>query len=100
MGRVDVDRMLSEISPEQLIEWRAALDVICIDDDWNRTAVLCQQIHNIGHAMGGVESEPLSLKKYMPHALTFKQVGEDTPPQGKYQSPDEMRNAAAARYGF
>lgn len=101
MKRIDVDAMLTEISPQQYLEWRAALDVVGIDDDWNQTAVLCQQIHNIGHAIGGVESEPLALSKYMPHLLTFKEVSEGSSHHGgKYQTADEMRLAAQARLGF
>lgn len=96
MGRVDVDGMLAELTPNQLVEWRAALDVVGLDDEWQQVGVICQEMHRIALAHAGSKEEPPPRKAFHPLRLTF-----DAPqPAGKYLTIEEMKAASKKRAGL
>lgn len=93
MGRLNVDAMLAEMTTEQLMEWRAALDVIGLDDQWEQTGVICQELHRVAASFGGVSEEPPTRSRFHPPRLTFKQ-----PPPEK--TVEQMHKEAAQEAGF
>jgi hypothetical protein len=46
VGRVDVDAMLDELTPAQLVEWRAARHVVPLEDGWRQAGTIAATMHN------------------------------------------------------
>lgn len=71
MGRTDVDAMLDEMTPHQLAEWRAYMDVVG-SDPWQRAAQVCWAfLTGVGmviRAFGGKPPE-LTPDQFLPYKL-------------------------------
>lgn len=67
MGRLDVDEMLEEMTPAQFTEWRAALDVLGLDDQWQQAATVCEtiytELHELAAAFNSEETEADARKR-------------------------------------
>lgn len=81
--------MLAEISWQQLVEWRAALDVIGLDDRWHQAGTVAAEITRLQQtviaALGGKppKSQP-KAKDYIPLIRPHqdKPTGMMNPAQG------------------
>lgn len=56
-GRLDVDRMLSEMSPHQLEEWEAALEFVGVDIQQRSLARLTREMHVLLERFSGHEND-------------------------------------------
>lgn len=46
LGRADVDKMLAELSPQQLIEWKAYEKLEPFGDEWRQTSTIATVVAN------------------------------------------------------
>lgn len=46
MGRLDVDRMLDELTPQQFDEWYAAYRAGLFRDQWEQAGLIAAEVHN------------------------------------------------------
>ena len=66
--------MLAELTPEQLVEWRAAVDVVGLDDSWHQAGTIAATLNNkvaeVQAGMAGKEKVPddwlHQAKEYIP----------------------------------
>lgn len=80
------------------MEWRAALQVLNLDDEWRQTEVIGQKLDEVRQSMaGGKGAQP--LKDYHPDLLAFRSP-DSTPSPGKYLTVEQMHAEAARAAGL
>lgn len=64
--------MLSEMTPQQLVEWRAAIDVVGLDDSWQQAGTICETInHEIAAVKAGFAQEKKIPKDWLRKITDF-----------------------------
>ena len=99
MGRVDVDNMLAEMTPEQLNEWIAAWRAGLLRDEWEMAGSIAAEVHNGFNVVRSLRGEKIkeddyySWKEYDPsqESKSEKKRGEE--------SIRRFQARAKARYG-
>lgn len=103
MGRLDVDEMLEEMSPAQFTEWRAALDVLGLDDQWQQAGTVCEtiytELHELAAAFNSEETEADARKRRAsyPKAGDFVPLLRKPSRQAKPAAMDHAQQIAAMR---
>lgn len=79
------------------MEWRAALEVLNLDDRWMQTGVICQEMHRFANAHSGSDAKPPKLEVFNPSLLVF---GKPPVEQKKKLTVKQMHAEAAKDAGF
>lgn len=95
MGRVDVDAMLEELTPEQLIEWRAAIEVEGCDDVQRQVAKLTAMFVTCMSSFGGEKADEVTPEQMM-ELLDMK---EAVAPKVEWQSGEELYAKLKQQFG-
>lgn len=96
MGRLDVDAMLEELTPQQFAEWWALQVVDGWGGEWERAGTIAAEAHNAGlrfvAAMGGnvSESQVRAAEDFIPGGK---------PAKAEHLTGSQSEQAAARRYG-
>lgn len=95
MGRVDVDQMLEQITPEQMDEWIAYYRIEPFGEPWRQAALIAAEARNAGIT---------SLAPHLGRKLTASDMVEpDDYLNGQKQkqalSPEAFQQIARAVYG-
>lgn len=64
-GRADWRAFLDELDWRTLQEWRAALEIVGVDDEWRRHGELIGWLHVLAAASGGQEAEKPPAEDFM-----------------------------------
>ena len=73
MGRVDVDQMVSEMTPEEMDGWLAYHQLEPFGDAWYRNAVLCAPVVNAN----GASKQPMMPEEFMPQKAEAEPEPDD-----------------------
>lgn len=97
MGRLHVDDMLAEMTPEEFDRWWAADLLDPLDDSWRQAGEICATIYNtmlVANSTEKVTQDDLRLaEEYIPRP-------QCVPPPERKTSKRELTSAASAkRYG-
>jgi hypothetical protein len=94
MGRVDVDAMLAELTPQQLGEWMAAIDFVGLDDSWLQAGTISAAIHNsVLRAMAGFTKSRKVDRKSVAKATDYIPLVGRKRTEIKAQSAAQMKAA-------
>lgn len=93
MGRVDVDAMLDEMTPEELTEWLAywSLEPFGPIEEWTRSAMVCATTYNAS----GNAKRPAKVEDFMPE---YKWQ-EDDDSKAAARDADAQQAMLASRFG-
>lgn len=93
-GRLDVDEMLDEVSPETVNKWIAYWRIEPFGDDWGPPTKICETIANI---LVTEEKDLSEAGEFRP--LFQGQKRRKSKRKGGMVKPDQALAAIAARYG-
>ena len=103
MGRLDVDAMLSEITPEQFAEWAMADNLGILSDTWGPAATVAATITNeisrIMAGFGGGKQTVAYPWQYFPTGTLMAEPPESDDPTSGEDSIARFANLMRAKYG-
>ena len=97
MGRLHVDDMLAEMTPEEFDRWWAADLLDPLDDSWRQAGEICATIYNtmlVANSTEKVTQDDLRLaEEYIPRPKFLPL------PRRESTKPELTKAASAKRYG-
>jgi hypothetical protein len=92
LGRLDVDAMLDEMTPEQMDEWIAFGVLEPFGDSWRQTGTIAAEINNV---YASKQSEIRDPEDYLPPES--RQQAKGKRPDG-LMDPSDYEKVSAARW--
>lgn len=94
LGRLDVDAMLHEMTPEQLNEWAAAWDCGLFREQWLQAGIVAAEVHNgFCDIRAGFNDKSITQNSYR----FPKDYDPTQPPEKKKKARDQGSIDAAQR---
>lgn len=98
-GRVDVDAMLAEMTPEQLDEWMAAYRTGLLSDWWQMAGSVAAEVHNgFCDVRAGLNDKSITAESYR-YPSDYDPARRDEKKRIKNDSPEAFGQRMAQRYG-
>ena len=88
--------MLAELTPQQLVEWRAAIEILGLDDSWQQAGTVASEIRNASAAAAGVKLKPDQMAQASDY-IPLIQLGEQKP-IASGSGIEDFERAATSRY--
>lgn len=93
--------MLAEITPAQLVDWRAAIDCLALDDAWQIGGTICETLNNkvaeVQAGMAGKESVPKEcLTKAVDFIPLLRKPSDTQNTSGGMMTPDQLMQSLGA----